>query len=215
MPARGQLVNHTISVYPDIEKSERTPLPPQLSEFRIQRSEIRNQKLERTPLPPLTRGLARWRNDTVTGGETNQNKASVTCRSCERREGSLPPSKRHFVPFCHLPRQREERVHLTFDFYRSRDACPCRTVNGRARRPAPTLVSTDFLYSVQTETAWLTNRHFPGGRGSLPLRGQTSDLSLPPSLRRIFRRKATSLVRGRKKVASDFWLCPPNSAMNI
>ena len=137
MPARGQLVNHTISVYPDIEKSERTPLPPQLSEFRIQRSEIRNQKLERTPLPPLTRGLARWRNDTVTGGETNQNKASVTCRSCERREGSLPPSKRHFVPFCHLPRQREERVHLTFDFYRSRDACPCRTVNGRALNSRP------------------------------------------------------------------------------
>ena len=116
MPARGQLVNHTISVYPDIEKSERTPLPPQLSEFRIQRSEIRNQKLERTPLPPLTRGLARWRNDTVTGGETSLNSVGFTRRSYERREGSLPPSKRHFVPFCHLPRQREERVHLTFGF---------------------------------------------------------------------------------------------------
>ncbi len=39
---------------------------------------------------------------------------------------SLPPSKRHFVPFCHLPRQREEQVHQIFGFTGTRSGgLPC------------------------------------------------------------------------------------------
>ena len=60
---------------------------------------------------------------------------------------SLPPSKRHFVPFCHLPRQREEGVQSDFWFYHSRNVCPYRTVFGRARSPAPTAVWIYFHHS--------------------------------------------------------------------
>ena len=115
---------------------------------------------------------------------------------------SLPPA--FACGKTHLPRQREEKLHPTFGFItagacvhiglvyggskprptvcayfsiflHSRNVCPCRTVHGRARSPAPTAV---WIYFHHSRDVYLCRAVY-GRRGSPPLRGLASDFVSP------------------------------------
>ena len=126
-----------------------------------------------------------------------------------------------------LRREQAPALRLQdFYFLYSRCVCPCQTALGRARRPAPTAVRIYFHHSRDV----CPYRTVYGRRGSLPLRVLTSNICILNSDREARHYANRHLIclslrhalrachlprQGEERVTSDFWLCPPNPALNF
>ena len=148
MPARGQKVYQTVPGCAGITKSEQTPLPPLTRglDWRAKRAKTGGEKKQqgisdfvspsvktslRSVLPP--QALSRCPKFATLGARANFDRFAALA--------SL------FPPPAALRRRRPSeggKVTSAFRFHHSRNVCPCRTVLGRARSPAPTAAGILF-----------------------------------------------------------------------